>query len=270
MIAPVPEPRTVDRHGVEPRTITPEYLDEVIGREQLSDPDAAVARMITKISKLRAPKEGETLLDIGSGPGTVTGAFARRGLKAVGLDVVPEFVEYSQATNPGVEFRVGRAEELPFADASFDFVVAESTLEHVDDWRRAVAEAARVTKPGGVLHMTTSNRLWPIQAEIRKFPFFSYLPNQAQRRIYEWAMREKPELVAYTHLPAYHWLTWWQLGGEMRKHGLDPYRWPELMDESDIPARAERYKPAIMALLRSPVPLYSFLPNANDVVARKL
>jgi ubiquinone/menaquinone biosynthesis C-methylase UbiE len=50
-------------------------------------------------------------------------------------------------------FHRGLAEELPFADDSFDYVTSFQTLEHVQDPERAVAEMVRVTRPGGAIHI---------------------------------------------------------------------------------------------------------------------
>jgi SAM-dependent methyltransferase len=167
------------------------------------------------------------------------------------------------------DFMVAEAEDLPFAAGSFTFVTLASVLEHVRDWRLTLAEAARVLAPGGVLYLHTSNRLWPLQAEIRHFPGFGYLPGPLQRRIYRLAMKYRPNLVGYTHLPAHHWLTWWQVAGALRRLGLEPHSWITLMQPEDLPERYRRLGWLLRAIHRSPVPLHPFVPIANVVLARK-
>jgi SAM-dependent methyltransferase len=75
------------------------------------------------------------------------------------------------------------------------------SLEHIRDWRQTIREAARILRPEGVLYLSTNNRLWPIQAEIRYLHGFGYLPASLQRRIYAWVMEHRPDMVGYTHLP---------------------------------------------------------------------
>lgn len=252
-----------------PETITQEYFDLVVERDGSSDAAYAAHRLVLKFSKLREPREGDTVLDVGSSIGVVTDALRKHGLKPSGIDVVPEFVEVARQRYPDIDFQVAPAEKLPFPAETFDFVNMSSLIEHVDDWRESIREATRVLKPGGVLYLSTSNRLWPKQAEIRHMPGFGYLPGRLQRRIYAWAMENKPDWVGHTHLPAYHWLTFWQLTGAMRDAGLDPYSFVQLLDEEDIPERHRNKKRLIMKLKHAPSAIVGLLPPANQIIARK-
>lgn len=100
---------------------------------------------------------GQSIIDIGCGTGVITAEPAPRGLKATGVDVVPEFIAVTQGTHPSVLFTVGAAEQLLFPHQSFDFPNLSSLLGHVD-WRETLREAARVLAPGGVLYLSTNNR----------------------------------------------------------------------------------------------------------------
>jgi SAM-dependent methyltransferase len=71
------------------------------------------------------------------------------------LDLSPRMVELARAR--GLDAQVGDVQELPFADASFDVVVAAWMLYHVPDIPRAVAELARVLVPGGSLVAVTTS-----------------------------------------------------------------------------------------------------------------
>lgn len=79
------------------------------------------------------------ILDVGCGPKPYYPFFAERASEYVGVDIVP---------HPAADL-VGRVEELPVEDASFDVVLCTQVLEHCDDPARAVAELRRVTAPGG-------------------------------------------------------------------------------------------------------------------------
>ncbi|HET9708890.1 MAG TPA: methyltransferase domain-containing protein [Gemmatimonadales bacterium] len=93
--------------------------------------------------------EGMRVLDVAAGPGVVTRAAARRGARATGLDFSRAMVDVARAANPGIEFREGDAQELPFAAATFERVVMNFGVLHLSDPDRAFAEGRRVLVPGG-------------------------------------------------------------------------------------------------------------------------
>lgn len=95
------------------------------------------------------PPPPRRTLDIGCGEGRVSRDLAARGYDVVGVDASQSLVAAARAE--GGEFLVGRAEELPFADASFALVVAYNSLMDVDEMPEAVAEIGRVLEPGGAL-----------------------------------------------------------------------------------------------------------------------
>ena len=92
---------------------------------------------------------GTRLLDVATGPGYVAARAAERGADPVGLDFSETMLAHARAHMPGVEFVHGDATDVPFEDASFDAVVAAFVLLHLGAPERAVAEAARVLRPGG-------------------------------------------------------------------------------------------------------------------------
>jgi len=103
---------------------------------------------------------GLDLLDVGTGSGgTIAIPAAQRGARVVGLDVTPELLEHARrrAAEAGleVEWVEGDAQELPFADASFDRVVSTFGAMFAPDHARAAAELVRVCRPGGRIAMVT-------------------------------------------------------------------------------------------------------------------
>jgi ubiquinone/menaquinone biosynthesis C-methylase UbiE len=82
-----------------------------------------------------------------------TGRHARRlvelGHQVVGVDGSPEMLAKAKADVPGADFREGDLISLPVDAASFDVAVCALALEHVDDLDAAIAELARVVRPGG-------------------------------------------------------------------------------------------------------------------------
>jgi SAM-dependent methyltransferase len=104
-------------------------------------------------------REGEAVLDIGCGAGVDTilaGEMVGPSGKAVGVDVVPEMLERAIENLNGtsltnVTFREASAQDLPFADETFDVVISNGVFNLVPDKLRALAEAFRVLKPNGRL-----------------------------------------------------------------------------------------------------------------------
>lgn len=95
----------------------------------------------------RIPPSADRVLDVGCGDGTFCRFVADEGRAVVGMDVDVTLVP---SPSRGVGYVAGSADALPFADASFGAVTLAMVLHHVVA-DRALAEAARVLRPGGVL-----------------------------------------------------------------------------------------------------------------------
>ena len=106
------------------------------------------ARMKATID-LVGPGPG-VLLDIGVGSGQLIPPLLEKGWTVHGVDPAPAMLEHARKRAPGAAARLihGRAEELPYEDASFDVVVALAVLEYTD-MERSMPELARVLRYGG-------------------------------------------------------------------------------------------------------------------------
>jgi SAM-dependent methyltransferase len=106
-----------------------------------------------------ALKPGETVLDLGSGPGLDVFLAARQvgpSGRVVGVDMTPAMLERARANAAKigishVEFREGRLEALPVESGSIDAVTSNCVINLVPDKRAVFAEIARVLRPGGRL-----------------------------------------------------------------------------------------------------------------------
>lgn len=98
-------------------------------------------------------KGGNFALDVGCGPGALTGVLAERLGSAAVLACDPSvlFVAECRARHPGVEVSQGHAEDLPYQDHSQDLVLAQLVLHFVSDPSEAVREMRRVLRPGGTV-----------------------------------------------------------------------------------------------------------------------
>jgi ubiquinone/menaquinone biosynthesis C-methylase UbiE len=117
--------------------------------EKIDDQVAARFR-----AALGAAAQG-SLLDLACGPGVVTAAIAEGAASVVGLDATEEMLDRarSRCAKAGlrnVDFRLGDAEHLPFADATFDGLVTRAAVHHFEDSQRAFAEMFRVLRRGGI------------------------------------------------------------------------------------------------------------------------
>lgn len=94
---------------------------------------------------------GDTALDVGCGPGALTGLLvARLGTEAVfACDPSPSFRDECAARHPGVDVRLGSAEAVPFETGSVDHAMAQLVLHFVTNPEQAAREMARVVRPGG-------------------------------------------------------------------------------------------------------------------------
>lgn len=97
---------------------------------------------------------GDRVLDVGTGPGILAAAAARRGAIATGIDFAESMISEAATRYPSIDFRVGDAVSLAFDDESFDAVVMGFTLFLISEPDRALSEAFRVLVPGGRLAFT--------------------------------------------------------------------------------------------------------------------
>jgi len=101
--------------------------------------------------------EGARLLNVGSWTGDFESLAAGRAAEVTGLDVEAKALEVARRRNPGVEFVEASVFDMPFEDGAFDAVTLFDVIEHIPAGTeaKALAEVARVLKPGGCLALST-------------------------------------------------------------------------------------------------------------------
>ena len=101
------------------------------------------------------------VLDIGGGPGTYAHWLCELGHRVTVIDPMPLHVEQARRAHPRITAKLGDARDVPAGDASVDVVLLLGPLYHLvesEDRARALAEAARCLRPGGVLMAAVISR----------------------------------------------------------------------------------------------------------------
>ena len=105
-----------------------------------------------------------SVLDVGCGEGVLTHKWAARVApgRVVGIDLEDPAIQSEWETRraPNLDYRVMKAENLPFSDGEFDVATAIEVLEHVPDPEHTVAQMARVARGGHLLVSVPREPLW--------------------------------------------------------------------------------------------------------------
>jgi len=127
---------------------------------------------LPEVSKLR-------ILDLGCGAGGVCVSFANRRNRVVGLDLDKKLINLTSINvndseddfppHGGVSEILASGIRLPFKDETFDLVVCNDVIEHLDEQEELIREIYRVLKVGGYLYLTTPNKRYPVESHTGLF-----------------------------------------------------------------------------------------------------
>jgi len=227
-------------------------------------------------------RPGQRLLDVGCGAGRHSVEAVRRGADVVAVDLGATDLATAQrgvadyghvdVPTPG-SFAAVRADArgLPFAGASFDRVIAAEVLEHIDDDGTALAELARVLRPGGLIAVTVPRWLpervcWALSREYHEVP-------GGHVRIYrgdglQAALRGAGlQPTAQHHAHALHTPYWWLrcVYGPQRDDPLPVRLYHRMLvwDMFEKPALTRRLERALDPLLGKSLVVYARKPAVS-------
>ena len=115
-----------------------ESYDDFMGRYSV--------RLAPLFADFAGAAEGERVLDVGAGTGALTRELVARGATVVAVEPSPEFTRALRSRFPQMEVHEAPAEELPFANDSFDIALAQLVVAFMDDAAAAMRELARVAQ----------------------------------------------------------------------------------------------------------------------------
>ena len=130
------------------------------------------ARWKHRLVELAGPLQGKSALDLACGTGDIAFALASRGARVTGLDITPRMVQIARGKSRSASVLVGDMMSLPFPDGHFDVVTTGYGLRNVPVLEGALAEIARVLRPGGQFLSLDFNH--PSNALVRGV-YFAYL-----------------------------------------------------------------------------------------------
>ena len=207
------------------------------------------------------PDEGP-ILEVGCGTGGLLVAVRRRGLEIEGTDIALRWLVLARKriedAGLSIILTAANAEALPWADATFSCVVADSVLEHLDDPRAAMAEWLRVTRVGGRLIVWSPNRFSLLPDPHVRLWGLGWLPRRWQtryvraRRGIAWPIRPLGAFEARMLVISAGWSVTQVVAGCLPAAANDP-RW---MRAACHVHNAIRHLPLVSAILRAISPIW--------------
>ncbi len=191
------------------------------------------------------------VLDVGCGAGTQSKFWLDRGHRYRGIDINQPLIELARtradSAGSAARFDVGSATELPVQAASIDVCLLPELLEHVTDWRGCLDEAARVLRPGGLMYVTTSSKLCPVQQEF-DLPLYSWYPGAVKRYFERRSVTDWPSLVNHATYPAVNWFSYYGLRRHLDAMG---FRCLDRFDIIDVRSKGAAARAVVTALRSS-------------------
>jgi len=155
-------------------------VGQVLHREDIYGSGPPVDAVSEEILAFVLANVGKSVLDVGCGIGPYVRRLTEAGVDVIGIDTNEQAIRDGKRL--GRELRVMSAYDLEFEDDSFDSVILVETLEHLDDYERALHEAARVARDTIVVTV----------------PDISAIPLMSKRLVVPWHLLEATHINFFT------------------------------------------------------------------------
>jgi SAM-dependent methyltransferase len=183
------------------RSIAAMSIDWGIGRYE--ETAAALEPAAVELVRVAGIEAGARVLDVGCGTGNATLAAARAGADATGVDPAERLLETARerASDEGLDvtFAAGRAEELPFADGSFDIALSAFGIIFASDPVGALTELLRVLKPGGRAFVSVWVPAGAVDAMMGVFRRATAAATGSARQPFAWSDADAVAAVVASH-----------------------------------------------------------------------
>lgn len=172
-------------------TMADQYIDLVARDAPVTAEELA---LITRRLTIRSG----AVLDAGCGPGHLTAHLRSQGVDAIGIDLVPEFIDHARATHPDGRYVLGSMDQLPVRDGSLAGILSWYSLIHLppDDLDGVLAELRRATTAGGTVvagfftgdeladfeHKVVTAYFWPVDELSARLRRAGFTEVERQRR----------------------------------------------------------------------------------------
>ena len=248
----------------------PSFVAYYAAESQTAETRARFERVRNRALELLADngrRGTQDVIDIGCGAGTQALLWAGVGHRVRALDVNQPLVaigrERAAKAGVPVQFDVGTATALPYANASADVVLMPELLEHVPEWERCLEEAVRVVRPGGLLYISTSNWLCPVQQEFQ-LPVYSWYPPALKRWCERKAVTTHPHWVEHARYPAVNWFSFYGLSRWLQARGFRTFDRFDLLSTRALPKPARAAVTAVRAI--PPLRLFAHMASEGTTV----
>lgn len=201
-------------------------FDDVAQRYDLTNDVLSMGqdrRWRTRVVRAVAPRAGERILDLAAGTGTSSDPFDRAGARVVACDFSVGMLRVGKRRRPALGFVAGDAMRLPFGDAVFDAVTISFGLRNIVGVSDALAEMARVTRPGGrLVVLEFSHPTWAPLRRVYQEYLMRALPPVARR------VSSNPESYVYLAESIRAWPNQSSLASRIGLCGWRDVRWRNL------------------------------------------
>lgn len=207
---------------------------------------------------------GKKIVDVGSGNGGISIAFAEAGAKVSGIEVEQELYdigkEHAASVGVAVDFYLYDGFRLPFENNFFDAAVSASVLEHTDDPTLYLKEVLRVTRPGGYLYLGFPNKWTPRETHTQLL-FLTYLP-AFLRPYYIRLFKRNPLPDNNLHFYSYFDLL------KMIEKGEGGYRWQIVPEEGRSVSQIKKVIKKILSFFG--LPYKALLPHILVILKKEV